>query len=63
LTREAIELAGDERTPVPLESKGKLRILYAEENETISCSKAAGIPIIENEQNFSEDGVLYNERR
>jgi len=51
LTREAIELAGDERTPVPLESKGKLRILYA------------GIPIIENEQNFSEDGVLYNERR
>jgi hypothetical protein len=63
LAREAVKLAGDERTPIALESKGKPGILHAKENETIGCSEAAGMPIIENEQNLSEDRMLYNERR
>jgi hypothetical protein len=63
LAREAVELAGDERTPIALKSKGKPRILHTEENETIGCSEAAGMLIIENEQNLSEDGMLYNVRR
>jgi hypothetical protein len=63
LAREAVKLAGDERTPIALESKGKPGVLHAKEHETIGCSESAGILIIENEQNLSEERMLYNERR
>jgi hypothetical protein len=63
LSREVVELAGDDVTPLPLESEGKLRILHAEENETVSYSEAAGKRIIENEGNRSEGGMFYNDRR
>ncbi|MFY9738474.1 MAG: hypothetical protein WAK11_05405 [Candidatus Cybelea sp.] len=62
MAREAIKLAGDEHVPLALESKGKPGIFHAKENETVGCSESA-VPIIENEQDLSEDGVLYNERR
>jgi hypothetical protein len=63
LTRETVKLAGNERTPIALESKGKPRVLHAKENETIGCSESAGVLVVENEQNLSKEGMLYNERR
>ncbi|MGA8386284.1 MAG: hypothetical protein WB687_13420 [Candidatus Cybelea sp.] len=63
MAREAVKPAGDERTPIALESEGKPGVLHAKENETIGCSESAGALVVENEQNLSEEGMLYNERR
>jgi hypothetical protein len=64
LARATVKFAGDEGTPLSLESEGKLRILHAEENKTIGGSESTiRMPIVENERNFTEGGMLYNERR
>ncbi|MGA8795769.1 MAG: hypothetical protein WB526_01715 [Candidatus Cybelea sp.] len=63
MAREAVKPAGDERTPIALESKGKPWVVHAKENETIGCSESAGVLVVENEQNLSEEGMVDNERR
>jgi hypothetical protein len=62
LSREIVKPAGDEVAPLALESEGKLRVLDAEENETIGYGKSAGVVIIEDEHNLSEGGMLHDER-
>jgi hypothetical protein len=63
LARAAVEFAGDEGASLALESEGKLRILHAEENKTAGGGESAiRMPIVENERNFSEGGMLDNER-
>jgi hypothetical protein len=56
---QAVKLAGDEGTPLALESEDKRRILHAEENETIGCSESANMLVIENERNLSEEAVSF----
>jgi hypothetical protein len=64
LARATVEFAGDEGTPLSLESEGKLRIRDAEENKAIGGSEATiRMSVVENEGNFSEGGMLYNERQ